>query len=147
MEIRVRKIEPGDLFYIAEIEEKVFGLDAFPFYYLFQLYEACRDFFLVADYKGLTIGYIVSCLEDKRLHIHSIAVIEGFRGKGIGKKLLEETVKLANNVGVKEIYLEVKTQNIPAITLYEKMGFKRVGTREGYYADGSDAFVYVLRLC
>jgi ribosomal-protein-alanine N-acetyltransferase len=146
LDIKVRKIEPGDLFYIAEIEEKVFGLDAFPFYYLFELYEKCRDFFLVADYKGLTIGYIVSCIENQSLHIHSVAVIEGFRGKGIGRMLLEETIKLAKSMGIEKILLEVSTQNTVAIALYEKFGFKRVGMRTNYYADGSDAYIYILDL-
>ena len=146
MDIRIRRVKLGDLFYVAEIEERSFGLDAFPFYYLFELYVKCRDYFLVADYKGLTIGYIVSCREDKKLHVHSVAVIEGFRGKGIGRMLFEETIRQARARGIGVIFLEVSTRNDAAIRLYEKMGFRRVGVRENYYADGSDAYIYTLNL-
>ena len=37
--------------------------------------------------------------------------------------------------------LEVGVDNVPAIALYKKLGFKRAGIRRGYYPDGSDAML------
>ena len=45
------------------------------------------------------------------------------------------------------IVLEVRRSNTPAIALYERLGFTRIGVRAGYYSDnGEDAFVYELKL-
>lgn len=144
MEVAVRGVRPEDLFYIVEIEEKTFGVDAFGFNYLFYLYENCRDYFLVAEYKGVLVGYVASCLEGEELHVHSIAVVEQFRGKGIGRRLMEETLRLARERGARRVRLEVKTTNVPAILLYEKLGFERKALLKNYYADGSDAYLYIL---
>ena len=35
--------------------------------------------------------------------------------------------------------LEVAASNMAAIALYERLGFRQVGRRKGYYADGEDA--------
>ncbi|MEZ0345745.1 MAG: ribosomal protein S18-alanine N-acetyltransferase [Infirmifilum sp.] len=147
MEIAIREVRPEDLFYIVEIEEKSFGVDAFSFNYLFYLYENCKDFFLIADYKGLLVGYVISCHESEdELHVHSIAVADWFRGRGVGKKLMEETLTLARRKKIKRVRLEVKTDNTPAINLYEKLGFKRKTILKNFYVDGSDAYVYILNL-
>ncbi|PLJ78256.1 ribosomal protein S18-alanine N-acetyltransferase [Infirmifilum sp. NZ] len=146
MEVEIRAVRPEDLFYIIEMEERIFGADAFSFNYLFYLYENCREFFLIADYKGVLVGYVVSCRESEELHVHSIAVAEWFRGKGVGRRLMEETLRLARLRGLKRVRLEVKTENTVAISLYEKLGFERKAYLKSYYADGSDAYVYVLNL-
>ncbi len=146
MEVTIRGVRAEDLFYIVEIEERVFGADAFGLNYVFYLYENCRDFFLVADYKGMLVGYAASCIEGEELHVHSIAVVEWFRGKGIGRRLMEETIRLARLRGLKRVRLEVKAGNAAAISLYEKLGFERKALLKNYYADGSDAYLYVLTL-
>ncbi|WP_131159567.1 GNAT family N-acetyltransferase [Aeropyrum pernix] len=80
-------------------------------------------------------------------HLVSIAVRPGFRGRGIGSKLLSETVRVMKNVyRVDAIFLEVRVSNMPAIRLYEKFGFRKVRRIKGYYRDGEDAFVMVKRL-
>ncbi|BAA80963.1 N-terminal acetyltransferase [Aeropyrum pernix K1] len=80
-------------------------------------------------------------------HLVSIAVRPGFRGRGIGSKLLSATVRVMKNVyRVDAIFLEVRVSNMPAIRLYEKFGFRKVRRIKGYYRDGEDAFVMVKRL-
>ncbi len=80
-------------------------------------------------------------------HLVSIAVKPGYRRRGIGSMLLGETLRVMKNVySVDAIYLEVRVSNIPAISLYEKYGFKKARRIRGYYRDGEDAFVMVKRL-
>ena len=59
-------------------------------------------------------------------------------------------IGLARQAGAEAMFLEVATDNRPAIALYEGAGFERAGQRKGYYArvgDASgDAYVYRLRL-
>ena len=80
-------------------------------------------------------------------HLVSIAVLEDYRGRGIGKTLLQETIRVMRDVyKTVSIYLEVRVSNERAIRLYEKMGFKKVRLVPGYYRDGENAWVMVLRL-
>jgi ribosomal-protein-alanine N-acetyltransferase len=61
-----------------------------------------------------------------------------YQGRGIGRRMLEELLEVADG-GV--IFLEVRTDNEPAIALYESVGFTRVGLRKRYYrVSGADAY-------
>ncbi len=80
-------------------------------------------------------------------HLVSIAVMPGYRRRGIGKALLAETIRVMKEVyNVDSIYLEVRVSNAPAISLYEKFGFKKVRIIYAYYDDGENAYVMVKRL-
>jgi ribosomal protein S18 acetylase RimI-like enzyme len=56
-----------------------------------------------------------------------IVVDEVHRGKGLGSKLMENLLKLAQQENVREVFLTVLSDNIRAVQLYEKHGFKKVG--------------------
>jgi ribosomal protein S18 acetylase RimI-like enzyme len=56
-----------------------------------------------------------------------IVVDEAHRGKGLGSKLMENLLKLAQQENVSEVFLTVLFDNMKAIQLYEKYGFKKVG--------------------
>ena len=58
------------------------------------------------------------------LHLEDLVVSEKMRGLGVGSALLDEVVKLGNNMGVKRISWEVLDWNEKAINLYEKKGAK-----------------------
>jgi ribosomal-protein-alanine N-acetyltransferase len=46
-------------------------------------------------------------------------------------------------MGIEKAILEVRRSNLPAIRLYERLGFEPAGVRKGYYQDtGEDALVY-----
>lgn len=62
--------------------------------------------------------------------IVEIAVHPDHRRQGIAKELIRSAIR---DNSVKEIYLEVRESNSPAIMLYESLGFARIGTRKGYY--------------
>lgn len=56
-----------------------------------------------------------------------IVVDEFHRGKGLGSMLMKNLLKLAQQENVREIFLTVLSDNVKAIQLYEKHGFKKVG--------------------
>lgn len=60
----------------------------------------------------------------KKSVIYSITTDNKFRGKGYGRKLLEESIKEMKLNGIYSILLYVDVKNIPAVNLYEKMGFQ-----------------------
>ncbi|MCS7108753.1 MAG: ribosomal protein S18-alanine N-acetyltransferase [Sulfolobales archaeon] len=108
--------------------------------------------FLVAEVDNKVVGYVMCRVESgigflrrgliKLGHVVSIAVLPEYRRKGIGRRIMEESIKrLKEYYNVSEIYLEVRVSNVPAINLYEKLGFRKVKTIKYYYLDGEDAFV------
>jgi len=70
--------------------------------------------------------------------IHTVGVDADYQGQGIGRQLMTALLEYA--VGG-TVFLEVRTDNGPAIALYESVGFVRVGLRRRYYrASGADAY-------
>jgi len=65
------------------------------------------------------------------VNVFGVYVSPDYRGKGISSQLLAELIRLADEVdGVKIIRLTVKKTQLPAISLYQKYGFKTVSDSE-----------------
>ena len=75
-----------------------------------------------------------------------LAVVPGERRRGIARALVAAGLERLVREGVQVCFLEVRMDNAPAIALYERMGFARIGRRRGYYRDGTDALVFALEL-
>ncbi|MCI8411055.1 MAG: ribosomal protein S18-alanine N-acetyltransferase [Clostridia bacterium] len=67
--------------------------------------------------------------------IMNIVTKKNYRNKGIGSLLLENLITISNNLNLNSITLEVNEENMPAIRLYEKFGFRHLGVRKNYYKD------------
>lgn len=83
-------------------------------------------------------GYVGTWFIMDEAHITSIAVRESYRGLGLGELLLMTATELAMARRAQFLTLEARLTNWPAHTLYEKYGFKKTGTRKGYYADNHE---------
>ncbi|WP_297508134.1 ribosomal protein S18-alanine N-acetyltransferase [Thermococcus sp.] len=140
-------IRPAKLFDISEvmrIERESFR-EAYPRGIFLVFLENNPDTFLVAEYNGKVIGYVMAYLRpDLEGHIMSIAVDPAYRGNGIGSALLTEAIERLIKRGARYIGLEVRVSNEKAIRLYERFGFKKVKRIVGYYADGEDAYYMIL---
>lgn len=71
-------------------------------------------------------------------HIATIAVHPDFRGLGIGKRLLAQSLLAAYQRGARMAYLEVRRGNIVAQSLYRQFGFVVAGERKRYYQDNNE---------
>jgi len=93
------------------------------------------------------VGYLISWMLYDEIHILNVAVHPEYRRHGIAKKLIDYTIDHFSKKGANTVILEVRTSNIAAINLYEKMGFQVLRTRKRYYTDtGEDALVMMLNL-
>lgn len=63
----------------------------------------------------------------------NLAVAPQYRRRGIGEKLVAELERCLKAENVTCLTLEVRASNVPAIALYEKLGFLQVGRRPNYY--------------
>ncbi len=76
----------------------------------------------------------------------AIALYKEFCGLGIGKQMMEEVLRVAKGCGYEQAELEVVTTNIPAIKMYESVGFEIYGERKNdmKYKDGTYADMYLM---
>ena len=92
-------------------------------------------------------GYIIAIHLADEGQLLDIAVHPGQRHMGIAGALMEELLRIMREQGCRVLYLEVRSSNIPAIGLYEKLGFISISTRKGYYKNPvEDALVMKLEL-
>ena len=89
-------------------------------------------------------GYALLSLRkgSRVVRIYSIAVDARYARRGVGSALLQACEKYARLHKKKQLILEVRYDNAPAIALYEKSGFRQFGEHEDYYADGAAALRY-----
>ncbi len=92
-------------------------------------------------------GFVLSRLAADEAEILTIAVEAAFQGRGVGRALLSENLRQTSNAGARAMFLEVAEDNAPALALYERFGFVKVGERAGYYrrADGTRTAAIVMR--
>ena len=92
-----------------------------------------NTYFTVAKANGKIVGYGgVQVVLDEG-YITNIAVLEDFRGLGIGKKIVNRLTEYAKDQNLSFITLEVRESNERAITLYKSFGFNTIGKRRNFY--------------
>ena len=106
-----------------------------------------RSFTRVSKLGDMVVGYVVAWTVYDEGHILNIAVLPEFRRMGIGEDLMTDCLDYFSRRHAKYALLEVRTSNIGAIKLYEKLGFNSIGIRRGYYNDtGEDALVMMFTI-
>lgn len=111
------------------------------------------------ELKNPNSKYIKACNKDEIIgfagiwksvddvHITNIVTKKDYRKKGIGSILLLKLIEISKSIsGITSITLEVNKNNLPAIKLYEKYGFKNVGLRKKYYNNTYDALIMTKNL-
>lgn len=73
-----------------------------------------------------------------------LMVSRAHRRQGIGLALMETAEQWAREAGVRKLELHVFPHNVPAIRLYEKLGYEREGLRRGHYRRGDDLIDAIL---
>ena len=139
--IRAWKYE--DVAAVAELEKECFR-DPWSYQMLAETFMTGRFESVLCEENGEVAGYGGAIFGVEAADIANIAVRESYRGKGIGKKLVNALVKKLYARGVRRIFLEVRVSNAAAMALYLRCGFVGVAVRPRYYGDGEDALVMQL---
>lgn len=103
-------------------------------------------FALVAEAGEQVIAFVLAYRKKRSPgnsvgHIVTIDVVEEFRARGIGNRLMESAEQRLRQNGVRRIILEVETENEPALRFYKARGYILKRLLSSYYADGSDAYL------
>lgn len=82
------------------------------------------------------VGFVLGSLLDGELEIYTLCVAEICWGQGIGTQLVTALEKPEYVPDVKTIFLDVQEDNLAALRVYQKAGFRMISKRVGYYQDG-----------
>jgi len=128
-----------DLERVAELESALFATDSpWPAEAFWAELAAGHHYVAHRASDGTVDGYAGLGEAGDDATVHTIGVARRAQGRGIGRALLNDLIEAAHG---RRILLEVRTDNLPAITLYESCGFARLGLRRRYYQpSGADAF-------
>ena len=132
MEVQIREIKEDDILNCLELLEQLTetGRD---FDYLSVFYKIKNNsyFIYIAEIGNRIVGIATLLIEQKFIHkggrvahLEDVVIDKDFRGLGIGKILVEECVKFAENKQCYKIILDCNEENIG---FYEKCRFKKYG--------------------
>lgn len=129
-----------DLPRVAELEELLFPTDSPWTEEMFWGELARCHHYVVVREGDDVIGYAgLAVVDVDEAEVRTIGVHPDRQGRGLGRTLLADLLAAAGDV---RVMLEVRTDNTPARTLYESVGFRTLGIRRNYYRpSGADAFV------
>jgi ribosomal protein S18 acetylase RimI-like enzyme len=143
-DLRIRPAQAADLDGLMGLETAAFASDRLTRRRLRALAGSLSTILLVAGSAGALTGYVLVLTRrnSRAARLYSLAVAPAAAGQGIGSRLLAAAEVAARARGADEIRLEVRLDNGAAIKLYQSRGYRNVGRREDYYADGMAAVRY-----
>jgi len=130
---------------LYEIEKQCFGQEAFTKQQLTYLLTAYNAIGLAARVNSEIAGFAIARIDIGRNtsfgHILTVDIAPAYRRKGIAQKLLQEIETIFREKGIKECRLEVRENNVAALNLYQKVGYKKVGKLEKYYGEAHGLYL------
>ena len=84
---------------------------------------------------GKIVGYALGRVVADEAELLKICVLSEWRKQGIAEKMLVRLLGKMRENGAAACFLEVRSKNVPALALYEKLGFQKIALRRGYYPD------------
>lgn len=144
MSLVIRPFRVDDLETVNKIEATSFRAP-WPGSFFIYMHGKAADLFLVADYGGEMVGYVVGEMRDIMFsgvphrfrvgHILNIAVDSRHRRRGIGARLMEGIERRFVEKNATRITLEVRESNTAARSFYQNQGFGAIGKVRAYYPD------------
>ena len=142
MPITVRKARPEDAEGIYAVEQESFSVPWSLSSIQRELTHIELTMYYVLEDQGTIAGYagLWHVLDEGQ--ITNIALLKKYRGQGYGELLLRVLMEEAWKRDCKDIFLEVRFSNMPALALYRKLGYEVVSVRKKYYSEPvEDAYV------
>lgn len=144
MKVSYGSLRKRDAARCAELETQLFeGDDPWPEIAFVRELAASHNRYIAARVDDKLVGYAgISRLGRTppfEYEINTIGVDPAYQGNGIGRRMMTELLDFAGPGS--PVYLEVRTDNEPAIGLYASLGFEKVAVRKRYYrVSGADAY-------
>lgn len=143
--VDVRPMRWPDIEAVHRLEAELFTVDPWSVEQFWsELAQPTRAYAVAVDGERV-IGYAGAFLLAPDSDVQTIAVSPRDQGRGVGAVLLTWLIDRAVAEGCRQMLLEVRSDNSPAIAMYERFGFERISVRRDYYERGVDAVIMRLR--
>ncbi len=135
MTASIRKVRASDLRALVNIDENLFGVDSFSSYSMRQFINLFPESFFVADKDECLVGYAAIGVKpfSKEAWLISIGVLKPHQNCGIGTSLLTSCDEYCRKSRIGSCRLTTDLDNLSAIRLYERAGFKPESELQDYY--------------
>jgi [ribosomal protein S18]-alanine N-acetyltransferase len=90
------------------------------------------------------VGVISIMTTDELADLHRLVVEPQSRRRRIGTGLVRAGLAVVQQLGVREMILDVEYHNEPAIAFYQQLGFEQFNARQDYYGPGQHALIMKL---
>ena len=139
--IDIRDAGEADLAGLRSLEAQAFAADRLSRRSFRRLMASASVRLRVAGPPGALLGYCMVLFRRGATvaRLYSIAVAKAARGAGLAAALMADAERLAAARRCRALRLEVREDNAAALRLYRRLGYRPIGRRQGYYADGGDA--------
>ena len=142
----IRLMTEKDLDSAAYLEQSNLGKEAWTRSQLENAMNREDTIYLVAEKNKEIVGLCGVQNISGDGEITNVSVSDKCRNEGIGSKMLHQLLERGKGIGIENYTLEVRSNNMPAIKLYEKLHFVSEGIRPGFYDQPKDdAVIYWLR--
>lgn len=141
--MEIRRAIPDDVSGIEEIEQQSFS-DPWSRSDINSYVTSSSGMCFVATEGGQVIAYLLGRIIAPEGEIYRIATRSTHRRRGVGYRLLSYSLKTERGRGLEITFLEVRSKNRDAISLYTSYGFERIGQRKNYYKNPDDDAVLMM---
>lgn len=147
-ELKIEFAQKKDVKELIYLEKVCFQQDAFSRNQITYLITKAKGEFVVIRNNNKIVAYLIISKREnsKQIRIYSIAIAPEARGLGLAKRLMNYVEDVCKQESKERITLEVSKENIPAINLYQSFGYKIIGERPNYYANGGSALLMLKQL-
>ena len=145
-DVTVRAGTPADTITIAAIGRKSSTAPRWQLADYSEMFLTGRTL-LIAEAGGEIAGFVAARDVGGEWELESIVVADGYRKRGIGRRLVLEVIGKAEKCKAQFIFLEVRGSNLAARRLYEKCGFEQYGRRKDYYSSPPEDGLLYRFLC
>ena len=133
MEYSICDVTAAHIPQIEQLEKQCFSLPWTTELLQSQMKDAQHEFIAALAPDGTVLGYVGMMYVLDEGYISNVAVSPDYRRQGIADALITRLCEICTGLELSFVTLEVRAGNAPAIALYEKHGFQRVGLRRNYY--------------
>lgn len=134
MDIKIKSMSLIDLKNIKDILETEFD-DFWNYNILKEELMSENSRYIAAFLGNDIIGFAGIKITYDEADIMNIVTKKTYRQKGIGTILFNNLISICKELKIKTLFLEVNEDNLPAISLYKKLGFSQIFLRKNYYKD------------
>lgn len=141
-EPQVRPAQASDLVALVAIEQQCFDSDRISRRQFRYLISKANATVLVLELAGQLLGDAVLLFSRATsvARLYSLAIHPGWRGQGLGRRLMRAVEREAWHHGRAYLRLEVRQDNPAALQLYQSLGYRRLGEYPDYYDDHMGAW-------